>query len=63
MKAQHTQIFWDTMKAVLMEKCTAPSATIKKFEHSHTNNLKIHSKALENKQTNKQKLSKHTEEE
>ena len=43
------QDLWDTIKAVLRRKFIELSAFIKKLESSHTNELKVHPKALEKK--------------
>jgi hypothetical protein len=40
---------WATMKTVLRGKLIASSTFIKKLESSHTNELKVHLKTLENK--------------
>ena len=48
---------WDTMKAVLIEKLIAPSATIKKLERGYTSSLTAHLKALEEKEANSHKRS------
>ena len=41
---------WGTIKAVLKRKFIAPNVYLKKFEKSHTNNLTVHWKALEQKE-------------
>ena len=49
---------WDTMKAVLNRKFIALSASIKKLESSHTSNLKVPLKALENKRKGQREHTK-----
>jgi hypothetical protein len=52
---------WDSMKAVLRGKFIALSAFIKKFERSHTSNIKAHLKALEQKEANTPRKSRRQE--
>ena len=60
MKPQHIQT-WDTMKAVLRGKLIALRASKMKLERAYTCSLKIHLKALEQKETNWPKRSRRQE--
>ena len=50
---------WDTMKAFLRGKLIALSASKKKLERAHINSLTTHLKALEQKEANSPKRSRH----
>ena len=52
---------WDTMKAFLIGKLIALSASKKKLERTHTSSLTTHLKALEQKETNSPKRSRQQE--
>jgi hypothetical protein len=51
-KPQHTQNFWDTMKALPRGKLISLSASKKKLERTNTSSLTTHLKALEQKEAN-----------
>ena len=52
---------WDTMKVVLSGKFIALSAHIKKTEKAHLNDLTVHMKALEQKETDSPRRSRRQE--
>jgi Na+/phosphate symporter len=52
---------WDTMKAVLRGNLRALSASKKKLERAYTSRLRVHLKALEQKETNSFKRSRQQE--
>jgi hypothetical protein len=52
---------WDTMKVFLKGKLIALSASKKKLERAHTNNLTTHLNAQENKEENSPKWSRRQE--
>jgi hypothetical protein len=52
---------WDTMKAVLRRKLTAPSASQKKLERAYTSSLIAHLKSLGQKYANTPKRSREQE--
>ena len=58
MKPQHTHNLWGMMKAVLIGKFIALSASKKKLERANTSSLTTHLKALEQKEANSPKRSR-----
>ena len=61
MKVQHTQNLWDTMKAVIIGKLIALSASKKKLERAYTSSLTSRLKVLEQKEANTSKRSRRQE--
>jgi hypothetical protein len=41
MRAEHSQMYWHTTKAVIREKAMTLNALIKKLESSHANEFKV----------------------
>jgi hypothetical protein len=58
MRAEHTQTYGNTMKAVLRGNHIVLSASKKKMERTYTSNLIEHLKALEQKEANTPKKSR-----